>query len=70
MPKDVKEKLAAEVARIEALAKTGIENPERLVDAKRIEELMPRVTEAAYRARFGANQEAIARGAFAAGQSN
>lgn len=45
------------------LEKAGIENAEELVDRRRIEKIMPLVTEAAYRARFHTNTDRITAGA-------
>ena len=49
------------------LRKTGIENPEAMVDQRLLEATMPRVAEAAYRARFHADVKQIERGALADG---
>jgi hypothetical protein len=50
------------------LEKAGVENAEQLVDRKKIEHILPLVTESAYRARFGADKDRITRGALADGQ--
>ena len=49
------------------LRRTGIEDAERLLDQRELEERMPRLTEAAYRARFHADTQRISRGALADG---
>jgi hypothetical protein len=41
------------------LTRAEVEEPARYVDAGKIEEILPRVTEAAYRARFNSNKERI-----------
>jgi hypothetical protein len=49
------------------LERTGIENAAALVDARRLEAILPRVTEAAYRARFHADRARVEQGALADG---
>ena len=49
------------------LARAGAEEIARTVDMASVEEILPRVTEAAYRARFDHDPEAIRRSALAAG---
>ena len=49
------------------LRKTGLDNVDSLVDQRLLEAIMPRVTEAAYRARFHADAKQIERGALADG---
>ena len=41
------------------LGRADIDNPDSLVDSKRIEEILPLVTEAAFRARFGTDKSQV-----------
>jgi hypothetical protein len=50
------------------LEKTGVADAAQIVDQRSLEEVLPLVTESAYRARYHANSETIAKGAIADGQ--
>ena len=50
------------------LEKAGVENAAELVDSRRLEDIWPRVTEAAYRARFYSNKDRIIKETLAVGE--
>jgi hypothetical protein len=51
----------------EMLERAGIENAEQVVDRKRLEQILPLVTESAYRSRLNVDKDRITRGAMADG---
>lgn len=50
---------------LQMLERAGVENGEKLVEQKRIDQILPLVTEAAYRMRYNSDKERITRAALA-----
>jgi hypothetical protein len=49
------------------LERAGVDNAEQIVDRRKVEDILPLVTESAYRARFNADKDRITKGALADG---
>ncbi len=50
------------------LERAGVANTERLVEQKRINDILPLVAEAAYRAKYTSDKDSITRGTMAQGE--